>query len=145
MISSATTQLTNLLNAIGKIKITSAFMVMWTILTIVFVGGLSSVSGVYGAALGHAIVAGSSIFVIIYVKRLVNFSITKSILPPLFSTLIMAACMFTLRSLLPANPVNLFVMFLTGSVVYLSSSFIFIGPQLIEDAKKIIYQIIPKK
>jgi O-antigen/teichoic acid export membrane protein len=145
MISSATTQLTNLLNAIGKIKVTSGFMVMWTILTIVFVGGLSSRYGVNGAAVGHAIVAGSSIFVIIYVKRIVNFSIAKSIIPPLFSTLIMATCMFTLRSLLPANPVNLFVMFLTGSVVYLSSSFIFIGPQLIEDAKKIIYQIIPKK
>jgi len=35
--AAVTTQLTNLLNAIGKIKITTALMVMWTVLTWVFV------------------------------------------------------------------------------------------------------------
>lgn len=145
MISSATTQLTNLLNAIGKIKTTFYFMVMWTILTLIFVGGFSSVWGVYGAALGHSIVASSSVIVIFYVKRIVGFSIAKSMLPPLFSSFIMAVCMITLRMILPVNYVNLFVIILTGGMVYLSSSFIFIGSQLVEDAKKIITQVLPRK
>ncbi|KKS18279.1 MAG: hypothetical protein UU74_C0009G0010 [Candidatus Woesebacteria bacterium GW2011_GWA1_41_7] len=55
LFAAVTTQLTNLLNAIGKIKITSGLMVMWTVLTWVFVPILAKKYGADGAAAGYAL------------------------------------------------------------------------------------------
>src|SRR3989344_5170958 len=59
--AAATTQLTNLLNAIGKIKITFFLMIMWTILTWVFIPFLALRYGVDGASVGYSLVGVSSI------------------------------------------------------------------------------------
>ena len=62
--AAATTQLTNLLNAIGKIKTTFKLMIMWTVLTWAFIPVLAIKYGVNGAALGYALVGSSSIIAI---------------------------------------------------------------------------------
>jgi O-antigen/teichoic acid export membrane protein len=54
--AAAATQLTNLLNAVGKIKITFYLMIMWTALTWLFIPYLSIKFGVTGAAIGHSLV-----------------------------------------------------------------------------------------
>ena len=50
--AAATTLLTNLLAAIGKIKVVTKLMIMWTVLTAIFVPLLGSKFGVNGAAAG---------------------------------------------------------------------------------------------
>jgi O-antigen/teichoic acid export membrane protein len=56
LFAAATTQLTNMLNAIGKIKITFYLMIMWTTLSWIFIPLLSVKFGVIGASLGYSLV-----------------------------------------------------------------------------------------
>jgi O-antigen/teichoic acid export membrane protein len=137
LFAAVTTQLTNLLNAIGKIKITSVLMVMWTVLTWVFVPFLGARYGVNGASVGYAIVGASSIVAIIVAKRYVNFSLMDSTLKPLFASFIMGVALLAIRHFLPVNLYSIFIMVVVGAVTYAASIFAFVGLSLIEDVKKV--------
>ncbi len=142
--AAVTTQLTNLLNAIGKIKITSGLMVMWTVLTWILVPFLAARFGVVGAAAGYAVVGASSIVAILIVKRYVNFSLYESAGKPFLASLVMALAMLVLRSLLPKSLYSLTVISITGMVVYFGVVLIFVGISLIDDVKKSFSSIFSK-
>lgn len=134
--AAVSTQLTNLLNAIGKIKITSGLMVMWTVLTWVFVPYLASKFGAVGAAAGYSVVGASSVVAIIIVKKYVNFSLYHSAVTPLLASLVMGLAMIVLRSLLAPSLYSLAVISVTGIAVYFGVVLIFVGINLINDIKK---------
>ncbi len=134
--AAATTQLTNLLNAIGKIRITFYLMIMWTILTWVLIPFLAIKFGFNGAALGYALVGSSSLVAIFVTKRFVNFSLADSVLKPLGATLVMGTVLFVLRAALPVNFYSLSVLILVGIVTYGVLMIAIIGISLIEDAKR---------
>ncbi len=144
MFASITTQLTNLLNAIGKIKTTFKLMVMWTVLTLTLIPYLSLKLGVNGAALGYALIGTSSIIAIFVAKRYVNFSLIDSTLKPLLASLVMGVVVFFLRNALPVSATSLLVLVATGAVTYISVIFALIGATLIEDAKKGFKNIFSK-
>lgn len=137
LFASITTQLTNLLNAIGKIKITSLLMVMWTVLTWVAVPMLGRNYGVNGVGFGYSLVGLSSIVAIFVAKRYVNFSLVDSALKPFLATIVMSLVLVFLRSVLPYNLQNLGVLIVSGLVSYLSAILALVGQSLIYDAKKI--------
>ncbi len=145
LFAAVTTQLTNLLNAIGKIKITSGLMVMWTALTWVFVPYLGSKYGVNGASIGYAIVGASSIVAILIARKYVNFSLTESTLKPLFASFIMAAVLLTLRNFLPVNLYSVLILTVVGAVAYFASIFVFVGMTIVEDIRKVGGIIIHRK
>jgi O-antigen/teichoic acid export membrane protein len=87
--AAATTQLTNLLNAIGKIKITFYLMIMWTALTWAFIPILAIKFGVVGASIGYSLVGASSIVAILIAKKYVNFSLTNSMIKPGIGAVVM--------------------------------------------------------
>jgi len=134
--AAATTQLTNLLSAIGKIKITFYLMIMWTVLTWVFVPFLAIRYGFNGAALGYAIVGSSSVVAMFVAKKYVNFSITESIIKPALGTVIMGAVMIVMQKFLPTNLYSLEILGGVGVVVYAVSMTTMVGLTLIEDAKR---------
>jgi len=142
--AAVTTQLTNLLNAIGKIKITSFLMVMWTVLTWVFVPYLAKIFGVNGAAFGYSIVGLSSIVAIFIVKRYVNFSLIDSSLKPLFASMVMAITLLVLRKLLPWNLSTIGILMVVGIFTYAVSILSLVGLSLVEDVKKSIITISKK-
>lgn len=142
--AAVTTQLTNLLNAIGKIKITSALMVMWTVLTWVFVPYLATKFGANGAAAGYAIVGISSIMAIFIVKKYVNFSLTNGALKPFFASIVMGVTLLVLRAMLPDSLAVLGILVVVGLVVYGTTIFALVGVSLIEDAKK-SFSVLLKK
>ncbi|KKR43950.1 MAG: polysaccharide biosynthesis protein [Microgenomates group bacterium GW2011_GWC1_41_20] len=144
LFAAVTTQLTNLLNAIGKIKITSGLMVMWTVLTWVFVPILAKKYGADGAAAGYALVGMSSIIAIFIVKKYVNFSLTEAALKPFFASVVMGITLLVLRSMLPATPATLGVLIVTGAVLYTLCILALVGVSLIEDAKK-TFSVLLKK
>ncbi len=144
LFAAVTTQLTNLLNAIGKIKITSLLMVMWTVLTWVLVPYLGKHYGVNGAALGYAIVGASSLVAIIVVKKYVNFSLVDSTVKPLFASVVMGVTLFVLRKFLPTSLYSLGILALVGITTYSISIFSFVGLSLIEDVKKASSSIFKK-
>jgi len=134
--ASFTTQLTNLLNAIGKIKTTFKLMIIWTFLTFLSVPVLSIRFGVTGASIGYALVSISSIYAVYLAKREVNFSLTESIGRTAFSAALMGLVLLILRKFLPADLGGLGLLTLIGGVVYLSCVFLFMGVTLIKDVQK---------
>lgn len=142
--AAATTQLTNLLNAVGKIKITFYLMIMWTALTWIFIPFLAKTYGVDGAAAGYAIVGVSSIIAIIVAKRYVNFSLSDSVVKPLLGTSAMAAVILILKNILPVSFYSLSILIIVGLVVYGVVMVGLIGASLIEDVKKSTKTIFSK-
>lgn len=136
MFASFTTQLTNLMSAIGRIKFTFYLMIMWTILTVVFVPLLSTRFGINGAALGYALVGSSSLVALYVAKKFVNFSVSDSILKPLYGAIAMAVVLMALRSILPANLFTLSILIIVGMLVYSTVIIGIVGANIIADAKR---------
>lgn len=134
--AAATTQLTNLLNAIGKIKITFYLMVMWTVLTWALIPVLSIKFGVVGASIGYSLVGASSIVAIMIAKRYVNFSITDSMVKPMIGSIVMASTLLVLRKFMPVTLLTLESLVVVGFVIYTVSMLSMVGLSLVEDAKK---------
>lgn len=132
----ATTQLTNLLNAIGKIKNTFYLMIMWTILSWIFIPLLAIKFGVVGASIGYSLVGVSSIIAIYVAKKYVNFSIGDSMIKPLIGSIIMGGILILVRKFLDTSINSMLILGLVGVLVYGSSMVSMIGVSLIEDAKK---------
>jgi O-antigen/teichoic acid export membrane protein len=144
LFAAATTQLTNLLNAIGKIKITFYLMIMWTVLTWAFVPVLALKFSVIGASIGYSLVGASSIVAIIIAKKYVNFSITNSMLKPALGSLIMGAVLVVVRKFLPVNISAMEILAACGVAVYSVSMLSMVGLSLIEDAKRSFKTIFAK-
>jgi len=134
--ASVTTQLTNLLNAIGKIKITFRLMIMWTVLTWIFIPVLAKRFGVNGAALGYSLVGASSVVAIIMVKKIVNFSLVESALKPGLAALIMGLLLKFISKYLPVSLLSLVLLVGLGIICYAGAAYLLIGPSILVDAKK---------
>lgn len=87
--ASVSTPLTNFLNAVGKIKITFLLMIMWTVLTWIFMPILGIRYGYTGVSAAAAIIAFSSIVPMIIVARMTGANFIKALyIPVLASALI---------------------------------------------------------
>lgn len=81
VMSSLSTPLTNILNAIGKVKITLYFMIFWTILTWVISPLFIILYGYNGVALASFIISLSSVLVFFIARSFVSFRIVKPLYP----------------------------------------------------------------
>lgn len=136
LFAATTTQLTNLLNAIGKIKITFYLMVMWTVLSWVFIPFLAIKFGVIGASIGYALVGASSIVAIILARKYVNFSITDSMVKPLIGAVVMGTVLLIVKRFLPESTTSMITLTLIGIMIYSASMLTMVGLSLFEEAKK---------
>ncbi len=143
--AAATTQLTNLLNAIGKIKITFYLMIFWTLITWLLLPFLAIKYGLNGAAAGYALVNLVSIGAIVIAKKYVNFSITESMTKPLMGAGLMGFCLIFIKRFLPISFYSILILILCGSIVYLFSMVSMIGVSLLYDAKRSFKTILAKK
>ena len=143
--AAASTQLTNFLNSVGKIKTTFKLMIMWTALTWALVPLLSSKLGVNGAAFSYLLIGSSSVVVFYIVKRQLNWDIFRSVIVPLLASLVMGVILFTLRGILPINKVTtLLTLIFIGGLTYTGSLYLVLGKTLFEDVKKIYLSILKK-
>lgn len=143
--AAATTQLTNLLNAIGKIKITFYLMIMWTVLTWALIPVLAIKFNVTGAAIGYSLVGTSSVIAIFIAKKYVNFSITDSVIKPLVGTIVMSVALIVARRFLPVTLTSMEILVAIGAAIYITSMISMVGVSLIEDAKRSFKTIFTKK
>ncbi len=143
--AAASTQLTNFLTSVGKIKTVFKLMIMWTVLTWALVPILSVRYGVDGAAFSYLLIGSSSAVVFYIVKKYLNWSIYHSVVIPLLSSLVMGAVLFILRNVLPINSVKTLVMMIfTGGLTYLGSLYLVLGSGLTRDVKKIYFSFLKK-
>ena len=145
LFASVSTQLTNLLNATGRIKITFKLMIMWTALSWIFIPLFSLKFGVVGASLGYAMVGASSIVVFVIVSRFLPFSFSRSFLKPLIASLVMFAVISFLRLNLPLAFWSFWLLLSVGIIVYVLIIYVLVGRLLLEDVKKSTRLLFGKK
>ena len=142
--AAVSTQLTNLLNAIGKIKITFFLMIMWTALTWIFLPILALKYSVVGAAVGYAIVGVSSTVAIYVARKYVHFSLLEAVFKPFVASIVMGIALLLLRKVLFANVISLGISIATGGFIYAVSIYLMVGVSIIDDVKKAISNLISK-
>lgn len=129
-LAAITTPLTNAFNAIGKISVTFKLMIMWTVLTWLFVPFLSFTFGVNGAAAGFALVGFSSVVAMFVALKYVEINYLKIIGKPLFVSAITGGVVLVIRSFLPLSWQQIVFMSLGGIIIYLTTVFI-IEPKIL--------------
>ena len=143
--AAATTNLTNLLNAIGKIKTTFKLMIMWTALTWLFLPFLGTKYGINGVALGYALVGISSVVAIVVARKIVKFSIYESVLIPLISSLIMGVVLLLIKQLLPTTLFSVGTLICIGALAYGFVIYKIKGDSVLIDAKRVFGEMIGRK
>lgn len=139
MIASFTTQFINTLNALGKIKISFKFMLMWTFLSFLFIPFLSFKFNVVGASIGYMLVSLSSFLVFFVIKDYVFLDIIYFLVKPLISSVGMGVFLLLAKNLFRIENVLTFLFFIVLGVVFYSLSlYLLVGKSLIDDVKKTI-------
>ena len=130
-LAAVSTPLTNTLNALGKVKINTYLMVMWTALTWGLTPALAIKYGYVGVAYATAIIALSSIVPVIIVKHLTHFSIINSFAKPAIATVIM---------LIPAISIkNIIVNISVSLLLFTFTVYILVGQSLFTDGLKLLH------
>lgn len=104
--ASFSTPLTNVLSAIGKVRTTLLFMVMWLVLSWVFVLLLVPQIGFNGFALSLFLMSLTALVVMWVTKREVHFSVLQSIKIPFLAVGVQAVIYTLLVPRLPISWVN---------------------------------------
>ncbi len=129
-LAAVTTPLTNTLNAIGKITLTFKLMIMWTVLTWVFVPGLTFLYGINGAAVGFSLVGLSSFVALYLVAKHVDINYSQSVGKPMLAAVLMGLSVFIVRNLFPVSIQQVIIMLAVGLVSYATAIFI-LEPKLL--------------
>lgn len=122
-IAAITTPITNAFNAVGKITLTTKFMVMWTILTWIFFPLLSWKFGYIGTVWASVIVGISSFIVWFIAKREFDVNIFKSVNKPFLGSLLMGLILFSINQLGFNHLLNALLKIIIGCLIY--AAFIF--------------------
>lgn len=136
--SSVSTPLTNLLNAIGKIKITLRLMVFWTGATWIVTLILIHFLGAIGVSLASAIIASSALFVIYLTKKYVTFDIFRPIVLPMFAAALMGLFLYFSAPVVVQNVPTLLLMIIASGVVYMGILFLVVRREMLIDINTIM-------
>ena len=130
-IAAVTTPLTNAFNAVGKISITTKFMLMWTVLTWIFYPLLSYKYGFIGTSYA-AVIVGSSSFIVWYIaNKIFSIDTLSSIAHPLIASLIIIISGYFINLIELPTIFSLISKTISGLVIYIFYSYIFSKSQLI--------------
>lgn len=116
--SSISTPLTNILNAIGKVRITFYFMIFWTAATWILTLVLIQLVGFVGVSIAAAIIASSVVVVVYIARRFAPFNIVKPIRLPLFASIIMGGVLYFLSPLFVSDIPMFILAIILGAVLY---------------------------
>lgn len=123
LFASITVPLTNLLNAIGKVKIVLQYMIFWTVLnwvlTILFIRWF----GYNGVAAASFLVAASVILILPQLKKYVTFSFFKPIWKQFFASIVMGTLVLLLGHLI-TSLISFALMVLFAGFVYVGFLFV---------------------
>ncbi len=117
VMASLSSPLVQVLNSLGKVKVTFSLMVLWTALTWLFVPYLVTKYGFNGVSLAFLIISFSSFLPIILVKKHTNFTFFQSIYKPAICTLIMALFIFFISSI-SKEVMHVIIGIFSGIIVY---------------------------
>lgn len=138
--SSISTPLTNLLNAIGQVKKTLMFMVMWTVLTWILTPILIFMYGFNGFAFASFIISISSILVLIVVRKYVNYSFFSPIAKQFAAAAIMGFAIFLSIGLV-SSFLMLIVNAILAGILYIAVVYLINRDELVNTTRFILTSI----
>lgn len=117
-IAAVTTPLTNAFNATGHIKLSTKFMVMWTILTWIFFPILSIKYGYIGTSIATLLVGLSSFIVWYVAEKQFKFDVMKSIFHPLIGSIVMGVFLYYFQTINLSSITQLVGKIIIGIIIY---------------------------
>jgi len=139
------TTMTNLLNALGKIKTTFKLMLMWLVLTWVLMPILGVKLGYNGIALSAALISVSSVVAVYCAKKNVDFDLPRSIGKPLIASFFLGIILFFFKPFIFNLWFSIGLRVLVGGAVYLFISYVLVGKELVNDLSKIYHEFRKNK
>ncbi len=124
-LSTISTPLVSMLNAIGKINISLHLMVMWTILQWIVTPLCIHFYGFTGVALAQALIGLTVFFVVFITKKFVSFSLLDQIWRQFVAMVIMVLVLYVFRSIWAQSLWYVIVGVVTGGIVYLGFMMLF--------------------
>jgi O-antigen/teichoic acid export membrane protein len=143
LFASITVPLTNLLNAIGKVKIVLQYMVLWTLLNWGFTALFIKLFGFNGVAAASFLVAASVLLILPQVKKVVNFSFFGPTWKQLLASVVMGLFVFSVGHWITSLIILAFVMIIS-LIVYVGVLFL-ISKQELMKILHFSYTIIREK
>lgn len=125
------TSLTNVLNAIGRVKTTFKLMIMWTLLTWLFMPFLAWYKGYLGVSLAVGLIATSSVITVVSVKKYINFSILAAFRTPILSSIVLIGFL-TIFSGFVSSIWQIGILTIASATVYLISIYVLEGAQFMK-------------
>lgn len=117
-LAAVTTPITNAFNAVGKIKITTKLMLMWTVLTWLFYPILSLKFGYYGTSIASLIVGSSSVVVWVLSQKYFDTNIFKIIIHPTLATLLFIVVGIVASSFTTVFISKIIIKIIVGIIIY---------------------------
>ena len=137
-IAGISTPLINALNAIGRIKITLKFMVIWTILTWTAIPPLVALFNYNGVAVGSVLIGATVVLVVKSCRRYVQFSLADNIFPAVVSSLAMIIAVVILQRILINSIGGIVIQLSVAAVVYVCTFLLFFKDKLLGEGREIM-------
>lgn len=143
ILSSLSTPLTNILNAMGKVKITLYFMIMWTVLTWVISPLFIIFYGYNGVGIASFIISLSSVLVFFIVRNFIKFSIIKPLYPAFLAAFAMSIFVLFTQNII-SSFLFLLIEMILSSLFYLGMLYILARGE-IHKTVKFVFESIKKE
>lgn len=131
------TSLTNVLNAVGRIKMTLKLMVMWTVATWVLTPILVYFYGFVGVALSSFIISFTSALTIYLVKRVLDVRILQAVTLPILGSIVMSIVVYVFAINFVRDKFSIIPAILLGGIVYSLVILIFGRQRLLADLRSL--------
>lgn len=138
--SSISTPLTNFLNAIGKVRITLVFMVIWTILTWILTPALIFIYGFNGFSIASFVISITSAGVFVVARKYVEFSFFGPVFKQFVAAIVMGLIVY-FSSFMISSFFSLFLHVGFAGIIYLSIVYLLNREELLTTTKFILTSI----
>lgn len=123
--------LVNALNALGKVKYTFYFMIMWTIMTWTIVPTSIRLFGFHGVAIASVFIGCTSFVPLVLIKRIIKINFWVQMGRPLLATLVLTLVMSGINFFVSAPFYKLMFEIVLGGSVYCLMIYILMGRELL--------------
>jgi O-antigen/teichoic acid export membrane protein len=113
-------------------------MIFWTVATWVLTPLLLAQFGFNGVSIAQAVIALSSLFVMVIAKRYITFRVLPVILPPLIGTVLMGGLLYFLSPYLVKNFPTFFLAIALGGISYIAVLFLIARQQVVSDIQLVV-------
>lgn len=128
--ATVSTPLTNLLNSVGKVKITFKLMVMWLFLSWALMPIMGVKFGYLGVAVSIGVISFSSVIPVIIIKKIVGLDLFSTTIKPLLAALTMGLLVYLFRFNTLGLSISVILRLLIGGLVYLAIMYFWLDQRM---------------